>query len=320
MQSAQLPTAQKEGVSRNMENEVDVSASSANGDRRNLTLDHRVADGIVVTAGQLLEWQDTKLQVRVLDVRWRLGEADGYPQFCSGHIPGARYVDLEAELCGPPSTEGGRHPLPPLDALQASARRWGLNADGGVVVYDDTGNLSAARAWWLLRWGGLRSVWLLDGGLKSWIAAGGQLETGGGDPVAVGNVQLEPGHMPAIDAVDVEAFVSAGGILLDARSGERYRGEVEPIDARAGHIPGAVSAPASENLVDERYLSPAALRSRFERLGVDGSRPVCVYCGSGVTAAQEVAALERAGFKALLYAGSWSQWSADPLRPIATGG
>lgn len=252
-----------------------------------------------------------------LDVRWALGDPNGRAHHAAGHLPGAVFVDLDAELAAPPSPAAGRHPLPSIGDLQAAARRWGVRQDSTVVVYDDAGGLAAARAWWLLRWGGLAEVYLLDGGLAAWRAAGLPVESGPVVP-APGDVVLVGGHLPVIDA-DGAARLARDGVLLDARAAERYRGETEPIDSRAGHIPGAVSAPTGANLgPDGRFLPPEALRARFAALGVDAAAPVGAYCGSGVTAAHEIAALAIAGFPGVaLYPGSWSQWSSDPARPVA---
>jgi thiosulfate/3-mercaptopyruvate sulfurtransferase len=187
------------------------------------------------------------------------------------------------------------------------------------VAYDATGGLAAARAWWLLRWGGCADVRILDGGLAGWRAAGGALESGEVVPVP-GDVSLTGGGMPVLDADAAAALPGTGGVLLDARAGERFRGEVEPVDPRAGHVPGAVSAPTTDNLDgDGRFLPAAELAARFAALGVTQGDGVAVYCGSGITAAHEVAALAVAGVDAALWPGSWSQWSADPDRPVATG-
>ncbi|WP_435738795.1 sulfurtransferase [Cellulosimicrobium sp. PMB13] len=258
----------------------------------------------------------------VLDVRWALGVTDGRERYLAGHVPGAVYADLESELAAPPSPAAGRHPLPDPQDLQDAARRWGVRGDRGVVVYDAVGGTSASRAWWLLRWAGHDDVRILDGGLAAWERAG--------LPVAEGEVRAEPGDvvvtpgaLPVLDADDA-AGLAASGVLLDARAGERYRGEVEPVDPRAGHVPGATSAPTTANLADDgTFLDDAALRERFAALGVAAGRaadvPVGVYCGSGVTAAHEIAALATLGIDAALYAGSWSQWSNDPARPVETG-
>jgi thiosulfate/3-mercaptopyruvate sulfurtransferase len=252
----------------------------------------------------------------LLDVRWRLDVPDGRPAYRAAHLPGAVYVDLEHELAAPPSASAGRHPLPSAGALEAAARRWGVRQDSVVVAYDDLGAMSAARAWWLLRDAGLRDVRVLDGGLAAWRQEGLPLESGDVEPVP-GDVTLRPGTLPVVDAGTAAAFA---GSLLDARAGERYRGEVEPIDPRAGHIPGAISAPTAGNLgQDGRFLPAAALRQRFVDLGVDLDRPVAAYCGSGITASHELLALAVAGIDAALYPGSWSAWSSDPARPVATG-
>ncbi|WP_345661949.1 sulfurtransferase [Streptomyces venetus] len=255
----------------------------------------------------------------VLDVRWALGDPHGREHYADGHIPGAVYVDLETELAAPPSPEGGRHPLPDLARLEAAARRWGVGRDRPVVVYDDLGNTAAARAWWLLRYAGLTRVTLLDGALGAWRAAGLPLETGVPTAPEPGDVVLAEGRLPATGA-DGAAELASNGLLLDARAAERYRGEVEPVDPRPGHIPGAVSAPTGENLAaDGTFLPPEVLRERFEKKGAAGATRIGVYCGSGVTAAHQIAALEIAGFEAVLFPGSWSAWSADPARPAVTG-
>jgi len=255
----------------------------------------------------------------LLDVRWALGDANGREHYRAGHLPGAVYVDLETELAAPAAVRGGRHPLPDAAALTAAARRWGLTPGRHVVVYDDNGGQSAARAWWLLRWAGVGDVRILDGALAGWRAAGLPLETGE-TPQVPGDVLLRGGALPTLDAAGA-ARVAVEGILLDARAGERFRGEHEPVDARAGHIPGARSAPTAANLDGRGWFLPAEeLRARFTALGVgEGTGVVGVYCGSGVTAAHEIAALAVAGIDAVLYPGSWSEWSADPDRPVATG-
>ncbi len=255
--------------------------------------------------------------VRVLDVRWRLDRPDGRPDFLAGHVPGARYVDLETELAAHGAPTDGRHPLPTLEALQASVRAWGVDDGDTVVVHDDLQNLSSARAWWLLRAAGIADVRLLDGALRAWTDAGHPLEQGEPAPVAPGSATLAWGGLPTLRLEDV-AVMARDGLVLDARAGERYRGEVEPIDPRAGHIPGAVSAPTTGNAgPDGRFLAPEALRERFAALGATGA--VGVYCGSGVTAAHQAVALTLAGYEPLLFPGSWSQWSNHPELPVATG-
>jgi thiosulfate/3-mercaptopyruvate sulfurtransferase len=254
----------------------------------------------------------------LLDVRWALGDPHGKDHYLRGHLPGAVFVDLAGELAAEPAPERGRHPLPAPADFQEAARRWGIHKGDAVVAYDDTANMAAARVWWMLRNAGLQDVYLLDGGLAAWRAAGLPVEAGPVRPEP-GDVTLADGHMEAIDAGAAAAWPERG-ILLDARAGERYRGEIEPVDPRAGHIPGAVSAPTSENVdATGRFLPPADLRRRFESLGIKDGMPVAVYCGSGVTASHELAALEAAGFIAALYPGSFSEWSNNPALPVATG-
>ncbi|KQX07545.1 MULTISPECIES: sulfurtransferase [unclassified Leifsonia] len=254
---------------------------------------------------------------KLLDVRWSLGGPDGADEYALGHIPGAVYVDLDTELAGHGAPTDGRHPLPSETDLESSARSWGLNQGDAVVVYDDRGGQSAARAWWLLRHAGVADVRLFDGGWSAWTAAGRPTSTDAAAPPP-GDVTLRYGHLAVLD-IDEAAALPASGVLLDARAAERYSGEVEPIDPRAGHIPGAVSAPSAGNLdADGRFLSPGELAARFSGLGVDSEHPVGVYCGSGVTAAHDALALTIAGFEPALYPGSWSQWANHPDRPVST--
>ncbi|MFI5902834.1 sulfurtransferase [Streptomyces cyaneofuscatus] len=251
----------------------------------------------------------------LLDVRWQLGGPHGRPDYEAGHLPGAVFVDLDTELAGPAGS-GGRHPLPDPEAFGAVMRRAGVGQDTPVVVYDGGQGWAAARAWWLLRWTGHPDVRVLDGGLAAWT---GDLSTGIPDP-AEGDFRPKPGALPTLDA-DAAAALARTGLLLDARAAERYRGDVEPIDRVGGHIPGAVSAPTTANVAEDgRYLPAERLAERFTGLGAGKSgEPVGVYCGSGVSGAHEVLALEIAGIRAALYPGSWSEWSADPARPVATG-
>lgn len=256
---------------------------------------------------------------RVLDVRWKLGGPPGRAECERGHIPGAVYVDLDTELAGHGAPTDGRHPLPDAEAFQAAARSWGLSDGDAVVVYDDVFGTSAARAWWLLRHAGVREVRVLDGGLAAWRESRFPLETRAVTPIP-GTLTVQFGELPTLDA-DAAAALVHDGVLLDARAAERFRGEVEPVDPRPGHIPGAVSAPTTENNDAEGRMLPAGvLADRFAALGIAHDTPVGVYCGSGVTAAHEALALVAAGFPMpSLYAGSYSAWSNDPARPVATG-
>ncbi|WP_112465976.1 sulfurtransferase [Streptomyces triticisoli] len=256
----------------------------------------------------------------LLDVRWQLTAAGGPPfdgraAYEAGHIPGAVFVDLDRELASAPGGNG-RHPLPDLEVFGAAMRRAGVSAGRPVVVHDGGQGWAAARAWWLLRWTGHPDVRVLDGGLAAWE---GPLRTAAAPEPAEGDFSPEPGALPLLDA-DAAGELARSGVLFDARAGERYRGEVEPIDRVGGHIPGAVSAPTTENTgPDGRFLPAEELAARFEALGATSGRDVGVYCGSGVSAAHEVLALAVAGIPAALYVGSWSEWSSDPSRPVAVG-
>jgi thiosulfate/3-mercaptopyruvate sulfurtransferase len=266
----------------------------------------------------------------LLDIRWKLGAPSGYglEVYRKGHIPGARYVSLDEDLAEHPDAPvgpRGRHPLPDRERFAAVMRRAGVRADLPVVVYDDGDGTQAARAWWLLRHHGHPDVRVLDGGFAAWRGAGRPVEEG--DPptaAAEGDFQAADGLFTVLDH-DGAAAVAARGTLFDARAGARYRGETEPIDPAAGHVPGAVSAPTTENLdEDGRFLPADALAERFAELGVEPGHAgqVAVYCGSGVTATHEILAMAVAGIDpegVALYEGSWSGWSSDPSRPVATG-
>lgn len=257
----------------------------------------------------------------LLDVRWRLGGPPGRQDYEAGHIPSAIYVDLDTELSAPPGP-AGRHPLPDPERLQEALRRAGVNEGQQVVVYDAGDGSIAARAWWLLRWAGCRDVAVLDGGFAAWVKAGFRVTDHVHDQKP-GDFVVRPGHMPVVDA-DGAVALARDGVLLDARAPERYRGETEPIDPKAGHIPGALNAPSSGHIgPDGRWLTSDQLDERFEAIGVKPGEPVGAYCGSGVTAASVVLALEVAGITSrenpgVLYAGSWSNWCAED-REVATG-
>lgn len=261
-------------------------------------------------------------EVTLLDVRYRMGGPGGRAEYERGHLPGAAYVDLDADLAAPPGP-GGRHPLPATEDFEAAMRRAGVRDERPVVVYDDWQGLAAARAWWLLRHHGHRDVRLLDGALSAWVGAGGETHTGAVLP-GRGDFTARPGRLPVVGADDVLRVP----VLVDARAAERYRGETEPIDPVAGHIPGAVNVPTTTNLaVDGRFRSAAELRALYAAAGVPADAPdapgdpaapaVAVYCGSGVTAVHDIVALEVAGIPAALYPGSWSEWVTDPRRPVA---
>lgn len=280
----------------------------------------------LISAADLESLLHADLPPLLLDLRWHLTPEPedpqhpvGYEDYLAGHLPGAVFVDLASELASAPGGAEGRHPLPSAEDFAAAVSRWGLQDGQGLVFYDDQGGLSAARGWWLARHAGLDAL-LLDGGLAAWSALGGHVVPGAVRPPSA-TVPARPGwgRMPVLDA-DQAAELARHGVLLDARAGERYRGEVEPIDPRAGHIPGALSAPTADNLDDDARFRPAAeLTARFAELGAVQSAAVGVYCGSGVTASHEIAALAASGVEAALFPGSFSAWSADPARRVVVG-
>jgi thiosulfate/3-mercaptopyruvate sulfurtransferase len=249
--------------------------------------------------------------VTVLDVRYRTGGPGGPGEFEAGHVPGAAYVDLDTDLAGPPGA-GGRHPLPTPADFEEAMRRVGVRGDRPVIVYDDWSARAAGRAWWLLRFSGHPDVRVLDGGWAAWVRAGGAVETGPTSPEP-GDFTARPGQLPLVE-VDQVLDVP---VLVDARAPERFRGDTEPLDPVAGHIPGAVNVPTTTNLsADGTFRSPAEIRALYAAAGVTGQEEVAAYCGSGVTATHDVLALEVAGIAAALYPGSWSEWITDPRRPV----
>lgn len=250
----------------------------------------------------------------VLDVRYQLGGPSGPGEYAAGHIPGAAYVDLDSALAGTPG-ERGRHPLPEVAGFEEAMRAAGVSDDRTVVVYDDWGGRAAARCWWLLRWAGHPDVRVLDGSWPAWVAAGRPTSS---DQVLppLGDFTARPGHLPALASDEVLEF-ARDNLLIDARAPERFRGETEPVDPVAGHIPGAVNVPTAANLAEDGRFRPVT--ELAELYAVANGRPVAAYCGSGVTSAHTVLAMAVAGIQAALYPGSWSEWVTDPERPVATG-
>lgn len=262
----------------------------------------------------------TRSDLVVLDVRYSLADkALGPSEYAAGHVPGAVHAHVDADLSAPPSARTGRHPLPDVDAFQATCSRWGIDEGVQVVAYDATAGAWASRAWWLLRYYGHERVAVLDGGVQAWLAAGLSLTTA--TPARLPrDFKGRPGHMPTVTTWDLTT--RAPRCLVDARGPARYRGDEEPIDPVAGHIVGAVNAPFAENAgPDGRFLPAEVLKARYERL-LDGrpARDAAFYCGSGVTAPHDILAMEVAGLPgAALYPGSWSEWIRNPLRPVGRG-
>ena len=277
----------------------------------------------LIDADSLLKGLDDP-QLVVVDCRFDLMQPDaGRQAWAEGHIPGAHYAHLDDDLSAPVSADGrgGRHPLPDPQQFAALARSWGVSADSVVVAYDDAGGAVAGRLWWLLRWLGHERVAVLDGGLTAWAAANGPLSqdipsTGNGDFVPL------PGSLAIVDAFELAKGLESGNlILLDARDGRRFAGETEPLDRVAGHVPGAVNTPLTDNLgADKCFHSAADLQAYYRAvIGDHEGREVVCMCGSGVTACHTLLAMEAAGIRgAALYPGSWSDWISDERRPVAT--
>jgi thiosulfate/3-mercaptopyruvate sulfurtransferase len=275
----------------------------------------------VITPRELAALLDGPEPPSVADVRWSLTGSPGHVDYHTGHLPGAVFLDVDTDLADPPGP-GGRHPLPDPTALQATLRAAGIRATAPVVAYDAADGSVAARLWWLMRWAGHPAVAVLDGGIAAWRAAGLSVTIDMPHP-QVGTITVRPGGMPVLDAAHA-AMLARTGVLLDARAAPRYRGEIEPVDPRAGHIPGAANAPFSELTdVQGRWLPSKRLGELAQQWGAAGAE-VGAYCGSGINACALVLGLELAGVTtperpAALYAGSWSQWCTDPDRPVATG-
>jgi thiosulfate/3-mercaptopyruvate sulfurtransferase len=273
---------------------------------------------VLITAAELADLLDARDPVTILDIRWRLDEPDGHATYLQGHLPGAVYVSLDDELSDHSIAGRGRHPLPSGHSVEAAARRWGVRAGVPTVVYDDWNRAGSARAWWVLTAAGITDVRILDGGLAAWRATGGKLATGPVTPppgnAAVLHDDLYNGALPTLTAQQADDFD-----LLDARAPERFRGDVEPIDPVAGHIPDAKNLPSGAVLDnDGTFLAHDAIVRLLAERGIDDGR-IGAYCGSGVTAAITIAALAAAGHQAALFPGSWSEWSSDPARPVARG-
>lgn len=270
--------------------------------------------------GRMLE-VSTGLPVRLLDVRWRLDAPEGRPAYLEGHLPGAVYVDLEHELALHGHPERGRHPLPDAETFTRAVRRWGIDEGDRIVVYDDNAGVAAARAWWLLRLAGLSSR-VLDGGFLAWITAGGALESGD-RVVPPGTTRVAPfgvGAGAGIAVIDEAARMPQRGVLVEVRAPEHYRGRRVGTDPVAGHIPGAINIPAVSHIDRHgRFREPGAIRALLAAHGIAEDTRVAVYCGSGVASAHSVLAFHLAGVDALMYVGSWSQWSRTSGRPAALG-
>lgn len=276
---------------------------------------HREPD-VLIEPAELTELLAGGSDVVLADVRWTLGGPPGTADFEQAHLPGAQWVDLDHELAGLPGP-GGRHPLPAAADFEAAMRRIGVRPERLVVGYDAATSPSAARLWWLLTDAGHQRVRVLNGGLAGWLGAGLPTESGPAGDAPSGTFVARPGQRKQLQAAEIVGAIQRGHLLqlVDVRAAERYTGETEPMDPVAGHIPGAVNR-ASTTHVDEsgRFLPSAELRAQF----ADLDAPV-FYCGSGITAAHSLLALEASGRTGGIYPGSWSNWISDPARPVATG-
>lgn len=271
----------------------------------------------LLTAAELAHLLRETSRVRLLDVRWRLDVPEGRPDYLAGHLPGAVYVDLDRELARRGDPRQGRHPLPPREDLQRAARRWGISHGDIVVAYDDLHSVAAARAWWVLTRSGVRDVRVLDGGLRGWLTERLPLETGDVLPPP-GDVVLAEIREGLADIDDIEQWPSSG-LLLDVRAPERYRGDAEPLDPVAGHIPGAVNLPTTVHLYAGRFRSAEEIRREFAAVGAADGVPVAAYCGSGIAASHTALAGAIAGIEVVVYPGSWSEWAHSRGRLVATG-
>jgi len=268
---------------------------------------------------QLRDLDPLPPHARLIDVRWKLGDPHaGRRLFAAGHIPGAVYVDLDTDLAAPPGADG-RHPLPSAEHFAAAMSRAGVDASTWVIAYDD-GGAGAARLWWLLRHFGHTNASILDGGYPAWLAAGGVPETGRGQAPAPADFHVQARQDDVLDLDAVREALASGAIhLLDARAPERWRGDVEPVDRRPGRIPGALNAPAGDNVHDGVFLPPEELHARYAAKGILDGKTIVVACGSGVSACVDLVALELAGIGgAKLFPGSYSAWVAHDL-PVETG-
>ncbi len=270
---------------------------------------------VLISAGELAESLPT---VCVLDVRYRVGGPPGREDYVAGHIPTAAYVDLDTDLAEPPGDpvdDRGRHPLPTSARFIDAMQRAGVGLESSVVVYDDWQGRAAGRAWWLLRHYGHRDVRVLDGGWAAWVAAGGAVQMGHTAP-GQGDFHGSPGAMPVVTA----AALGDVSLVVDARAPERYRGENEPLDPVAGHVPGAVNVDTGRNLDNHGHFRDVVeLRALYASIGAVPGTDVAAYCGSGVTATHDLLAMEIAGIRAALFAPSWSGWVADPDRRVEQG-
>lgn len=270
--------------------------------------------GPLLEPAELIALLDREPDLVLADVRWTLSGPPGRPEFEAGHLPGAQYVDLETELSASPGP-GGRHPLPDPERLQTALRRIGVRAGSLVVAYDGATSLAASRLWWLLTDAGHGRTRVLNGGFAAWRDAVLPVEAGPPRAVASGDVVVRPGQRAQVGADELSAAAARGRPVVDVRAADRYAGENETIDPVAGHIPGALNRPSADNLDERgRFRPPEVIAARFGGLG----DPV-LYCGSGITAAQTLLALETAGRSGAIYPGSWSDWITDPRRPIVTG-
>jgi thiosulfate/3-mercaptopyruvate sulfurtransferase len=275
---------------------------------------------VLISPAELVKLLDSAQPPVLADVRWTVGGPPGRPEFEARHIPGAVWVDLEADLSGPAGT-GGRHPLPPVEVFEQAMRRIGVRQESLVVAYDAATSQAASRLWWLLTDAGHHQVRVLDGGLAAWVAAGLPTASGPGSRPPPGDfVVVHPGQRAQLSAGEISAKLGRpdAPILIDVRAPERYSGETERVDPVAGHIPGAINLPVSAMQdADGHFLTPAKIATRYAEAG--GTDNAVLYCGSGVTAAQSLLGLESAGLTATIYPGSWSDWITEPTRPIATG-
>lgn len=276
--------------------------------------------GPFITGEELFRNYRDGQRMTIIDSHWAKTENSAWEAYVTQHIPGAMFCNPLRHLAGIPSRQRGRNPMPDENNLQRNLADWGVMRDRPTYIYDAGANLYAARAWWIFRWAGVQDVFILNGGTGEWESAGGDVAGGIGALRGRGDVELQSGTMPTLDIDDIDAWLADGKLLVDTRDEARFEGRRENLDHKAGHIPGAINIP-SYSVQEEtgRVCSPEKLKQILAEKGITGDEEIAVYSGSGVKSSLVIAAMENAGLPTPShFVGGWSQWAADPRRPIET--